>query len=60
LFSALPSDGPRITGGRSKYHIGDHVNVNCTSGTSKPAATLQWFINGYPVSVLLKHHRIGA
>lgn len=35
-----------ITGGRPRYNIGDTVNVNCTSGSSKPAAHLAWFING--------------
>ncbi|CAG2059130.1 unnamed protein product, partial [Timema podura] len=44
--AALPEDGPRISGGRPRYQIGDTVNVNCTSGRSKPAAQLIWFING--------------
>ncbi|XP_021926689.1 uncharacterized protein LOC110833219 isoform X2 [Zootermopsis nevadensis] len=43
---ALPEEGPRITGGRPRYQIGDTVRVNCTSGRSKPAAQLMWFING--------------
>ncbi|XP_046388915.1 uncharacterized protein LOC124157893 [Ischnura elegans] len=43
---ALPGDGPRITGGRPRYQVGDTVRVNCTSGRSKPAAQLIWFING--------------
>ncbi|KAJ9575040.1 hypothetical protein L9F63_007775, partial [Diploptera punctata] len=42
----LPEEGPRITGGRPRYQIGDTVSVNCTSGRSKPAAQLMWFING--------------
>ncbi|XP_022257342.1 cell adhesion molecule 2-like [Limulus polyphemus] len=41
----LPTEGPRITGGRAKYNIGDTVTVNCTSAKSKPAATLRWYIN---------------
>lgn len=41
----LPTDGPKITGGQSKYRIGDTVSVNCTSSKSKPAATLRWYIN---------------
>ncbi|XP_040073463.2 uncharacterized protein LOC8033250 [Ixodes scapularis] len=41
----LPTEGPRITGGRAQYRIGDTVSVNCTSAKSKPAATLRWFIN---------------
>ncbi|XP_025836731.1 uncharacterized protein LOC108732214 [Agrilus planipennis] len=43
---ALPEEGPRITGGKPRYQIGDTVKVNCTSGRSKPAALLNWFING--------------
>ncbi|XP_067009518.2 cell adhesion molecule 1 [Anabrus simplex] len=43
---ALPDEGPRISGGRPRYQIGDKVRVNCTSGRSKPAAQLMWFING--------------
>jgi hypothetical protein len=50
LITALPEEGPRITGGRPRYQIGDTVRVNCTSGRSKPAAQLMWFINGEQVS----------
>lgn len=42
----LPETDPRITGGRARYQIGDKVNVNCTSGRSKPSVKLTWFING--------------
>jgi hypothetical protein len=42
----LPETDPRITGGRARYQISDRVNVNCTSGRSKPAVKLTWFING--------------
>ena len=35
-----------MTGGRPRYQIGDYVKVNCTSGRSKPATTLNWFVNG--------------
>ncbi|CAL1264478.1 unnamed protein product [Larinioides sclopetarius] len=41
----LPTEGPKITGGLSKYRVGDTVYVNCTSSKSKPAATLRWYIN---------------
>lgn len=44
--TALPDTDPKITGGRPRYQIGDVVRVNCTSGRSKPAAKLTWFING--------------
>ncbi|XP_049764328.1 uncharacterized protein LOC126092649 [Schistocerca cancellata] len=46
IVVALPEEGPRITGGRPRYQVGDTVRVNCTSGRSKPAAQLAWFING--------------
>ena len=42
----LPDEGPVITGGYPRYHIGDKVRVNCTSRRSKPAAKLKWYING--------------
>ena len=42
----LPDEGPIITGGFPRYHIGDKVEVNCTSKRSKPAAKLKWYING--------------
>lgn len=45
-MSVLPETDPRITGGRARYQIGDKVNVNCTSGRSKPSVKLTWFING--------------
>lgn len=50
---ALPEEGPRITGGRPRYQIGDMVRVNCTAGRSKPATHLNWFINGDPADVSL-------
>ncbi|XP_060531633.1 uncharacterized protein LOC132705194 [Cylas formicarius] len=45
---ALPEEGPKISGGKPRYQIGDTVNVNCTSGRSKPVAQLNWMINGEP------------
>ncbi|XP_015607897.1 uncharacterized protein LOC107273841 isoform X2 [Cephus cinctus] len=48
MVVVLPDKGPRITGGRSKYQIGDIVRLNCTSARSKPAALLNWFINSEP------------
>ena len=45
-FTDLPDEGPIISGGFPRYHIGDKVEVNCTSKRSKPAAKLKWYING--------------
>ncbi|XP_073949474.1 beaten path IIIc [Choristoneura fumiferana] len=45
---ALPDHGPTITGSRVRYQIGDRVQVNCTSGRSRPATRLAWYVNGEP------------
>eukprot|EP00094_Tigriopus_californicus_P012316 TCALIF_11905-PA protein Name:"Protein of unknown function" AED:0.13 eAED:0.19 QI:17/0.25/0/1/0.5/0.4/5/0/336 len=47
---APPKLAPKITGIDSNYRIGDQVEVFCTSKDSKPAASLNWRINGKPVS----------
>ncbi|XP_021201373.3 uncharacterized protein LOC110384419 [Helicoverpa armigera] len=48
VIVALPDHGPTITGSRLRYQIGDRVQVNCTSGRSRPATRLSWYINGEP------------
>lgn len=50
---ATPDKPPIITGGKARYQIGDMVRLNCTSGRSKPAAHLQWFINGEQAESML-------
>ncbi|XP_053692506.1 uncharacterized protein LOC128740954 [Sabethes cyaneus] len=49
----LPDEDPHITGGKPRYQIGDYVRVNCTSGRSKPAVHLTWYINSEPVDPAL-------
>lgn len=56
--TALPHEGPKISGGRPRYQIGDVVRVNCTSGKSKPAVHLSWFINGDPADLSFLRHFI--
>lgn len=43
----IPKDGPHISGDsdRQSYHMGETLELNCTSGKSYPASTLQWYIN---------------
>ncbi|XP_026732527.1 uncharacterized protein LOC113497254 [Trichoplusia ni] len=48
VIVALPDHGPTITGSRLRYQIGDRVQVNCSSGRSRPATRLAWYINGEP------------
>ncbi|XP_069992582.1 cell adhesion molecule 1-like isoform X2 [Penaeus vannamei] len=45
LVVHMPEHDPHISGMRTKYHVGDLVQVNCTSSPSKPAAALMWYIN---------------
>ncbi|XP_014278563.1 cell adhesion molecule 3-like [Halyomorpha halys] len=40
-----PTTGPKISGQKEQYLIGDEVNLNCTSAESYPAARLTWHIN---------------
>lgn len=48
----LPNSPPRISGAKPTYHVGDLVQVNCTSDKSKPAASLHWYINGREVRLV--------
>ncbi|XP_049532314.1 uncharacterized protein LOC125949382 [Anopheles darlingi] len=42
----VPKDGPHISdAGQKSYHVGETMELNCTSGRSYPAATLQWYLN---------------
>ncbi|XP_058826394.1 uncharacterized protein LOC131686185 isoform X2 [Topomyia yanbarensis] len=49
----LPDEDPHITGGKPRYQIGDYVRVNCSSGRSKPAVHLTWYINSEPADQAL-------
>jgi hypothetical protein len=55
----LPDEGPVISGGFPRYHIGDKVKINCTSHKSKPAAKLRWYINGEQADPqVVKHYKV--
>ncbi|CAG2100021.1 unnamed protein product [Medioppia subpectinata] len=43
--SVHESEGPIISGGRPTYHVGDLINLTCTSSKSYPAPQLKFFIN---------------
>ncbi|KAG7306443.1 hypothetical protein JYU34_009080 [Plutella xylostella] len=50
--TALPSEGPTITGLQSHYRTGELLSISCTSGHARPAASLAWYVNGEPASPL--------
>lgn len=52
-LTVLSQEAPRIEGNalRTRLDVGDHINVTCISTPSKPTATLNWFVNGFPVSI---------
>ncbi|KAK8772300.1 hypothetical protein V5799_024456 [Amblyomma americanum] len=43
---ALPSRDPEIENLQTAYKIGDAINATCSSGPSKPAPILTWYVNG--------------
>ena len=53
LVIVLPAHPPEIIGKNSSDFTylapGDRIEMNCTSRESKPAADIQWFINGKKV-----------
>ncbi|KAF2368891.1 Immunoglobulin V-set domain [Trinorchestia longiramus] len=46
----LPVSAPVLEGAHTAYEAGDLVNINCSSPCSKPAATLEWFVNEHRVT----------
>lgn len=51
LFPEVPSGPPVISGTvRDRFHVGEEVNINCTSSDSYPAAELIWYINDVQVN----------
>jgi hypothetical protein len=50
IIAEIPKQPPRIVGGQGTYKPGEALRVNCTSGPSRPAANLKWYINNDTVS----------
>jgi len=42
---AVPKRNPYITGQKSRYSVGEVVDLNCTSNASIPEAELSWYVN---------------
>lgn len=53
FFTVLPDRGPTIIGARSRYNIGDTLNVTCMSGPSKPPSFLEWRVNDQEVIYII-------
>ncbi|XP_044733693.1 uncharacterized protein LOC123296297 [Chrysoperla carnea] len=47
---ALPRGNPRIEGLSPFYTVGDLITANCTSGPADPPPTLEWQLNGKPLT----------
>lgn len=49
-FYTVPArEVPRIVASRRRYGLGERVQINCTTGPSRPIARIQWFINDMSV-----------
>ena len=46
---AVPKRNPMITGQKTRYSLGETVNLNCTSNASIPEAELSWYVNSVEV-----------
>ena len=58
FLAAVPKRNPYITGQKSRYSVGEVVDLNCTSNASIPEAELSWYVNSVEVSysqTLLRH-----
>ena len=58
IILAVPKRNPYITGQKSRYSVGEVVDLNCTSNASIPEAELSWYVNSVEVSysqTLLRH-----
>ncbi|KAK0163238.1 hypothetical protein PV327_006943 [Microctonus hyperodae] len=44
-IAELPAQRPMIYGLARKYRVDDTLRLNCSSGRSKPAANLTWYVN---------------
>lgn len=50
ISAAVPAGEPLISGLRGLYMVGDMVEANCTSSSSKPATHITWYMNDKQVS----------
>ncbi|KAH8040741.1 hypothetical protein HPB51_012056 [Rhipicephalus microplus] len=54
------SNSPRILSEKSRYEVGDDVDVNCTSIITEHPVELRWFVNDHEAAVLGLRFRVEA
>ncbi|XP_070502575.1 junctional adhesion molecule 2A-like [Chironomus tepperi] len=47
----FPEQSPSIDDIKQYYNVGDYLETNCTSNSSIPPATLEWWINDVPAHI---------
>jgi len=47
----FPEQSPSIDDIKQYYNVGDYLETNCTSNSSIPPATLEWWINEVPAHI---------
>ena len=52
-FTDVPTGPPQISVEKEELVPGEILRANCSYPNSSPAPTLQWFINGNIVSILI-------
>lgn len=50
-FSEFPEQSPTIDDVKQYYNVGDYLETNCTSNSSIPPATLEWWTNDVPAHI---------
>jgi hypothetical protein len=57
-LAALPDKRPVVIVERSDYEVGDILRANCSSGPSRPAANLTFYLNDNAVSTSISRAKI--
>lgn len=55
LFAGKQTEDPQITLWKEEYTVGERLEVNCTSGASKPTPEVTWLLNGRQVVYLIHY-----
>jgi len=57
---AVPKRDPKIEGQKTRYSLGETVNLNCTSNASIPETELSWYVNSKEATedMLIRYGRV--